>query len=464
MNRERLAWLVSVVLLAILAFQLPGSLAQRDDDFAWVRTLEEVHRQILQNYVDPVDDSSLKQHAIDGMLGTLDDPFTDYIPPEKQEEFDKVIGGSFSGVGISLRDDNGKMLVMTPIDGGPADKAGIDAGDLIVQVDHKSIEKLPIDEVVKRVSGPIGSPVTLTVDRGGKLMDFTMKRDTITLPTVTGYQRNADESWSYYVSDKPKVAFLRISQFDDNTFDELHKALAGEDGHGGLLADGMQGLILDLRFNPGGQLQQAVKVVNLFLKEGVIVSTHGRNSPEEIERANGESTLPFFPMIVLVNDRSASAAEIVSGSLQDNHRSLVLGQRTFGKGSVQRVLQLGDDGTLKMTIAHWYLPSGRLVSRKKDSTDWGVDPQIVVTMSDEAENDLEDLLERREAIRYHTPDIASTEPSTTEPSTRPTTQPTDPQFEQALNTIVGLIILDSNKGSVALPRAAAPTTRPILTP
>jgi carboxyl-terminal processing protease len=454
MNRERLAWLVSVILLAILAFQLPGSLAQRDDDFAWVRTIEEVHRQILQNYVDPVDDSSLKLHAINGMLDTLDDPFTDYIPPEKQEEFDKVIGGSFSGVGISLRDDRGKMIVMTPIDGGPADKAGIDAGDIIVQVDHKPIEKLPIDEVVKRVSGPIGSPVTLTVDRGKKLLDFTMNRDTIVLPTVKGYQRNPDESWSYYVSDKPKVAYLRISQFDDNTFDELHSALAGEDGHGGLLADGMQGLILDLRFNPGGQLQQAVKVVNLFLKEGVIVYTHGRNSPEEIERASGQNTLPFFPMIVLVNDRSASAAEIVSGSLQDNHRALVLGQRTFGKGSVQRVLQLGDDGTLKMTIAHWYLPSGRLVSRKKDSTDWGVDPQIVVTMGDDAENNLEDTLERQEAIRYHAPDIAASQPTT-----QPTTQPTDPQFDQALNTMVGLIILDSNKHSLALPERAAPATQ-----
>jgi carboxyl-terminal processing protease len=152
---------------------------------------------------------------------------------------------------------------------------------------------------------------------------------------------------------------------------------------------------------------------------------------------------------VLVNDRSASAAEIVSGSLKDNHRALVLGQRTFGKGSVQRVIQLGtDDGTLKITVAHWYLPSGRLVSRKKDSKDWGVDPQIVVPVDEQGEAAIEDLMERQEAIRYH--------PSTL-PTTQPTTAPTDPQFQQALATIVGLVILDANKHATSQPTDQAAT-------
>ncbi|MGD0388538.1 MAG: S41 family peptidase [Tepidisphaeraceae bacterium] len=431
MNRERLAWLISILLLALLAFQLPGTLAQRDDEYSWVRTVVEIHRQILESYVDPVDDSLLKDKAIEGMLGALDDPYTVYVPPDHQAEFDKELGGTFSGVGISLRDVGGKMLVLTPIEGGPADRAGIDAGDVIVKVDAKPIAKMPIDDVVKLVSGPVGSPVTLTIDRDGKTIDFKLHRQQIVLPTVYGYSRNSNESWEYFVSQNPKIAYLRVKQFDENT----------------------QGLIMDLRFNPGGQLQQAIKVVNLFIKEGVIVSTHGRNSPEEVDRAGAQAvTLPYFPMIVLVNDHSASAAEIVAGSLKDNHRALVEGQRTFGKGSVQRVIQLGqDDGTLKMTVAHWYLPSGRLVSRKKDSTDWGVEPQIIVPVDENGEMAIDELMERQEAIRYH--------PSTM-PATQPTTAPTDPQFQQALTTMVGLVILDANKHAATTQAIEAPATRP----
>jgi carboxyl-terminal processing protease len=452
MKRERLAWLVSICLMAILAFQLPGTLGQRDDEYTWMRTLVEIHRQVVENYVDPVDDSALKEKAINGMLDALDDPYTVYIAPAHEEEFDKELGGTFSGVGISLHEVGGKMVVSSPIEGGPADRAGIDAGDIIVKVDGKPIAGLIIDDVVKRVSGPIGSPVTLTVDRYGQMIDFTLKRQQIVLPTVKGHDRNRDDSWNYFVSQNPKIAYLRVTQFDEHTFDELKNALMGPDGGGGLTASGMQGLILDLRFNPGGQLQQAIKVVNLFIKDGVIVTTRGRNSPEEIDRANPQATtLPYFPMIVLVNDRSASAAEIVAGSLKDNHRALVIGQRTFGKGSVQRVIQLGsDDGTLKITVAHWYLPSGRLVSRKKDSKDWGVDPQIVVPVDETAEASIEDLMERQEAIRYH--------PPATMPTTQPTTVPSDPQFQQALTTMVGLVILDANKHATSQPSDQAATT------
>jgi carboxyl-terminal processing protease len=450
MTRERVAWLISVILLAILAFQLPGTLAERDDEYSWVRTIVEIHRQVLESYVDPVDDSELKDGAIKGMLDSLDDPYTIYVPPVEQAEFDKELGGSFSGVGISLRDENGKMVVISPIEGGPADLAGIDGNDVIIKVDGKPISGMEIDDVVKLVSGPLGSAVTLTVDREGKIIDFTLHRQQIVLPTVLGYDRDSHQDWQYFVSQNPKIAYIRVTQFDDGTFDEMKNVLVGADGHSGLLSQGMQGLIMDLRFNPGGQLQQAIKVVNLFIKEGVIVSTRGRNSPEEIDRASSDAlTLPYFPMIVLVNDRSASAAEIVAGSLKDNHRALIEGQRTFGKGSVQRVIQLGqDDGTLKMTVAHWYLPSGRLVSRKKDSKDWGVDPQVVVPVDDKAESAIEDLMDRLEAIRYH---ALST--------TMPTTEPSDPQFQQAITTMAGLIILENNKHASTQP-SAIPTTMP----
>ena len=275
MNRERLAWLISIILLAMLAFQLPGTLGQRDDEYAWVRTVVEIHREILDNYVDPVDDSRLKQEAIKGMLGALDDPYTVYIEPDHQAEFDKELGGTFSGVGISLRQIDKKMVVLTPIDGGPADLAGIDGGDVIVKVDGTVIEGMEIDKVVKLVSGPVGSAVVLTIDRQGRTMDFTLHRQQIVLPTVLGYSRGPDQAWTYLVSENPKVAYIRVTQFDENTFEEMKNVLIGKDGHGGLMAQGMQGLIMDLRFNPGGQLQQAIKVVNLFIKEGVIVKTRG---------------------------------------------------------------------------------------------------------------------------------------------------------------------------------------------
>jgi carboxyl-terminal processing protease len=183
--------------------------------------------------------------------------------------------------------------------------------------------------------------------------------------------------------------------------------------------------------------------VNLFVKSGVIVWTEGRNRPKKIERATGEGTLPDFPMIVLVNDLSASAAEIVSGSLKDNHRALVIGQRTYGKGSVQERIPLDEGGELKLTVAYYYLPSGRLVHRKKDATDWGVEPQIIVPADEKTEEAIKDQFLREETIRR----------PITRPSMQPSTEPIDPQLTQALNTMIGLIELDKNK-----PPTAAPST------
>ena len=432
MTRERFAWIVSTVLLAILAFQLPGTLAERDDDAAWVKTVVEVHRLVDENYVEAVDDSDMKVKSIQGMLSDLD-PFTVYVPPAKQASFDSLIGGNYDGVGITLRGEaNGDVFVVSPVEGGPADQAGIDAGDQIIKVDGTPTKGLSIDEVSRRILGPADTKVTLTVLRFGQQLDFTMTRQQIVLPTVLGFERNPDDSWKFFVSENPKVAYLRITQFDGNTFDELHDFLAGQSG---LLSQGMQGLILDLRFNGGGRFDIAVKILNMFIKDGVLVSTKGRNRPETIERADGNGTLPDFPMIVLVNDESASASEIVSGSLQDNHRAEVVGQRTYGKGSVQELIPLQDDGgELKLTVAYYYLPSGRLVHRKPGATDWGVDPQIVVNMDQNAEAVLEDDLDSRNIIRR----------PATRPTTTPATRPNDPQFDTALRTIIGTIVLNKS--------------------
>jgi carboxyl-terminal processing protease len=449
MSRERVGWLVSIALLVVLAFQLPGTLAQRDDDYTWIRTLTEVHRQIYNNYVEPVNDANLKEKAIEGMLTDLD-PYTNYIAPERQDDFDRMLNGSFKGVGIELAPTNGKVVVETPIEGGPADRAGIHSDDVIVKVNGESIAGLPIDDVSKKITGPVGTPVTITILRDGKNIDFTMKREQIVLDTVKGFNRTPDDSWNFFCLDEPKIGYIRIAQFDENTFAEVKSALEGSPpspghpGKPGIVDSGMKGLILDLRFNPGGRLEQAINIVNLFVKDGVIVTTRGRSRPEEVTRANGEGTLPSFPMIVLVNDKSASASEIVSGSLKDNQRALVVGQRTFGKGSVQEIIPLGDDsGKLKLTVAYYYLPSGRLVHRKKGATDWGVEPQVVVPLDDNGE--LAVLEQYRVAERIRRPK------TTTRPATQGATQQFDPQLKEAVNTMIGLIVLDKGKMPTTMP-------------
>lgn len=461
MKRERIAWMVSFGLLAILALKLPGTMAQRDDDYAFVKTLVDVHREVTANYVDQVDEQALREKAIEGMLSDLD-PFSIYIPPQQQEDFDQMLDNSFRGVGIQLDMQDGKATVVTPIDGSPAFYAGVMAGDVILKVNGESIEGEQLADLVKKITGPVGTSVEITVEHpDGDEVDLTMKREEIVLSTVKGYQRNSDASWDYYVMKDPKIAYVRITQFTENTFDELHDALVGQPAQPGkpavpgIMDTGMKGLIMDLRFNPGGRLDQAIKVVNLFVPKGdVIVSTKGRNRPESIVRATGEGTLPYFPMIVLVNAHSASAAEIVSGSLKDNHRALVVGERTYGKGSVQELYPLEDNGgELKLTVAYYYLPSGRLVHRKKDATDWGVEPQIIVPMDDQTQHDVWDMHVRQEAIP-----APATHASTRVAVTEPTTEPVDVQLQQAINTIVGLVVLQGGHppSDMALPPATQP--------
>jgi carboxyl-terminal processing protease len=473
MNREKTAWLISVALIAILALQIPGSLASRDDDYSFVRTLVDIHRQVASNYVDPVDESKLRAGAIDGMLNELD-PFSVYVPPSQQEDFDRMLENSFRGVGIQLdqRPEGGPIEVVTPIDASPAFRAGVQAGDIILKVNGESVEGLRLPEVVKKIAGKVGTEVRLTVRHlAGEEVELKMTREEIVVPTVKGYQRKADNTWDYFCCDDPKIAYLRITQFTSETFDNLKPTMEK------LMAQGMRGLILDVRFNPGGRLDQAIDVVDLFLdeytngKRSVILSTKGRNRPEQKVEAKAEGTLPYFPMIVLVNEHSASASEIVAGSLMDNKRALVIGQRTYGKGSVQELIPLDNKGgELKLTVAYYYLPSGRLVHRKKDATDWGVQPQIVVPMDPQQERAA--MQQRYEQELFKRPVVKSTTQSATGPAT---TQVTDAQLQRAIDTMVALVVLngerDGGSGAktvmpslpVTMPTQPATATKPAAT-
>ena len=447
MQKEKLVWAVSLILIAMLAVQLPGSMPARDEDYAFVRTLVDIHRQVANRYVEDVTAEKLRQGAIDGMLNQLD-PYTVYIPPVEQKAFDQMLDGSFEGVGIQLnqKEDDGRIEVVTPIDDSPAFKAGVMAGDILLKINGASVADKRLPDVIKMIQGKVGSDVTLHLRRGKDDLDLTMPRQQIIVPTIKGYDRNADNTWNYFVDRSEKIAYIRITQFTADTYDKFKQAIDK------LLADGMNGLVLDLRFNPGGRLDSATEIVDLFIDQGVIVSTRGRSRPEETVFAHAAGTLPKFPLVVLVNGSSASAAEVVAGSLKDNRRALVIGSRTYGKGSVQELIPLDQgSGELKMTVAYYYLPSGRLVHRRKDATDWGVIPQIQVNVDPAVDQKI--LRERYQTELFHKPNTA--------PSTAPATQPygADIQLQRAVDSIMALAILQSTQRP-ALATQPSPTTQP----
>ncbi|MGH7175906.1 MAG: S41 family peptidase, partial [Tepidisphaeraceae bacterium] len=375
------------------------------------------------------------------------DPFTVYVPPAQQEAFDRILEGTFKGVGVQLNQlDDGRVEVVTPIDGSPAAKAGVMAGDIILKVNGESLDGLRLGEITNKVAGPLGSEVRLTVRHTtGEEAEITMTRQEVVLPTVKGYSRRDDNTWDYFICEDPKIAYLRITQFTPDTFANFRGTVEA------LLSGGMQGLILDLRFNPGGRLDQALRVLDLLVDQGTLLVTRGRNRPESRIESTRTTVLPFFPMIVLVNEHSASASEVVAGSLMDNKRALVIGERSYGKGSVQEVIPLDDHGgELKLTVAYYYLPSGRLVHRKKDATDWGVQPHIVVPMDPASEIRL--ARDNSERDHFHRPVTRADAQPTTAPSTQPLF---DVQLQRALDTMVATILLGGER-RITLPPSTAP--------
>ena len=280
----------------------------------------------------------------------------------------------FGGIGIQITLDDGQLQVLSPMYGTPAYRAGVLAGDRIVEIDGKSADGLSRDEAVERLRGDEGTSVTLTVVHPGKEAKekVTIKREKIHIDTVLGDHRKADGTWEYMFDAKQRVGYVRVTAFSRDTAAELQRVLAQ------LQAAKLRGLILDLRFNPGGLLSAAIEVSDLFISEGRIVSTKGRNSPERVWDAHKEGTFAGFPMVVLVNRYSASASEIVAACLQDHKRAAIIGERTWGKGSVQNVIELEDGrSALKLTTASYRRPNGKNIHRfpdAKDTDEWGVMP------------------------------------------------------------------------------------------
>ncbi len=318
----------------------------------------EVVELMERNYVDPVDTKDLIQKAIQGMVGSLD-PHSQLMPPEAVEELRIDTRGEFGGIGIVITMEKELLTVIAPIEGTPAQEAGVEAGDVIIGVDGETTQGLMLWEAVKKMRGPKGEPVVITVLRQGEPdpVEFTLVRDIIPIDSVK------------HMALQPGYGYIRITNFQESTTRDLQAALAD------LKKDGtsMKGLVLDLRDNPGGLLDQAVEVSDTFLQEGDIVSIKGRQEKHTtVYKAHPDREDNRFPMVVLINGGSASASEIVSGALQDHKRAVILGTTSFGKGSVQTWETLRDGYGLKYTIARYYTPKGRSIQAQ------GIIPDIIV--------------------------------------------------------------------------------------
>ncbi|WP_170350038.1 MULTISPECIES: S41 family peptidase [Ruegeria] len=320
----------------------------------------DIFERIRAQYVEEVEPEELIEAAIDGMLTSLD-PHSSYLSPDDAEQMRVQTRGEFGGLGIEVTQEEGFVKVVSPIDDTPADAAGIEAGDFITHVDGESILGLTLDKAVDLMRGPVGSEIVITVVREGEQepFDVTIIRDTIKLTAV----RARTEGTS---------VVLRVTTFNDQTFPNLQEGLNEQIEEAGGI-EKVNGFVLDLRNNPGGLLTQAIKVSDAFLNEGEIVSTRGRD-PGEGERFNATpgDLAEGKPIVVLINGGSASASEIVAGALQDHRRAIVVGTKSFGKGSVQTVMPLRGDGAMRLTTSRYYTPSGRSIQAL------GVSPDIIV--------------------------------------------------------------------------------------
>ncbi|WP_170559588.1 S41 family peptidase [Ruegeria atlantica] len=387
MKKFLMAGLAGTVAGVIATTQIAGPLLAQEADrkasvYEQLDLFGDIFERIRAQYVEDVEPEELIEAAIDGMLTSLD-PHSSYLSPDDAEQMRVQTRGEFGGLGIEVTQEEGYVKVVSPIDDTPADEAGIEAGDFITHVDGESILGLTLDKAVDLMRGPVGSEIVITVVREGEQepFDITIIRDTIKLTAV----RARTEGTS---------VVLRVTTFNDQTFPNLQEGLNEQIEEAGGL-DKVNGFVLDLRNNPGGLLTQAIKVSDAFLNEGEIVSTRGRD-PSDGERFNATAgdLAEGKPIVVLINGGSASASEIVAGALQDHRRAIVVGTKSFGKGSVQTVMPLRGDGAMRLTTSRYYTPSGRSIQAL------GVSPDIIVEQprpAPDAEDEEADARTRSEA-------------------------------------------------------------------
>ncbi|RPE63109.1 carboxyl-terminal processing protease [Pacificibacter maritimus] len=365
MKKYLMAGVVGVLTGTLVSTQIAGPLIAQETEksvnvYEQLDLFGDVFERIRAQYVEEVDSEKLIESAIDGMLSSLD-PHSSYLSPDDAADMRVQTSGSFGGLGIEVTQEEGFVKVVAPIDGTPADIAGVQAGDFITQVDGESVLGMTLDDTVALMRGPVGAEIIITVVREGvdEPFDISIIRDVIKLTAV----RSRVEG---------DTVVLRVTTFNDQTYPNLKDGLAKSvEELGGM--DKVNGIVVDLRNNPGGLLDQAIMVSDAFLETGEIVSTRGREL-EQSERVNAKAgdLAEGKPIVVLINGGSASASEIVAGALQDHRRAIVVGTKSFGKGSVQTVMPLRSDGAMRLTTARYYTPSGRSIQAL------GVSPDIIV--------------------------------------------------------------------------------------
>ena len=385
MSRWNLGWLLGITGVILLGYTVSNSAPTRekDRDYQLVRLLVDVLDEVEHKYVRPIDDDAkrkLVEDMINGGLSRLD-PHSSFINPKDYKRFAVVNKGRFGGVGIQLGDPKNEYLtVASPLIDTPAYEAGILPGDVILKVDGKSTQRMPVGDAIELITGDPGTKVVLTILHEGHKdpIDVELTRADIKVPSVLGdtLEPNNPRNWDYLIDKTNKIAYIRLISFGENTSKELRSALEQ------IQKDGARGLILDLRANPGGLLRSAVEVSRLFIPEGRIVSTRGREQQEDIYEAHGEDVFfqpaKSFPIAILIDHMSASASEIVAAAMQDHHRAVIVGERSYGKGSVQNVIEMEDRASaLKLTTASYWRPNGKNIHRfpdNKESDEWGVRP------------------------------------------------------------------------------------------
>lgn len=382
MNKYFLAGILGCALGALVSVKIAGPVFAQETEsrktiYEQLDLFGDIFERIRSEYVEEVSSKDLIEAAIDGMLTSLD-PHSSYLSADDAAKMRVQTRGEFGGLGIEVTQQEGFVKVVSPIDGTPADAAGMEAGDFITHVDGQSLLGLTLDEAVGMMRGPVGSEIVITVVREGEdePFDVSIIRDTIKLTAVRARTEG-------------DTIVLRITTFNDQTYPNLVSGLEKQvDEAGGM--EKINGIVLDLRNNPGGLLNQAIRVSDAFLEKGEIVSTRGRYSADS-ERYNAKpgDLAKGKPIVVLINGGSASASEIVAGALQDHRRAIVVGTRSFGKGSVQTVMPLRGEGAMRLTTSRYYTPSGRSIQAL------GVSPNIIVEQPRRKSSDLENEETRR---------------------------------------------------------------------
>jgi len=352
----------------VFAEKEPAATIPLDD----LRAFSEVLEKIKSDYVEPVGDKTLLSSAIRGMLSGLD-PHSAYLEPDEYKDLRAGTTGEFGGLGIEVSMEDGFVKVVAPIDDTPAARAGVKAGDIIIRLDETPVKGMSLNEAVKLMRGKPGTSITLTIMREGveQPIKLTLERDVIKVKSVKSRVL------------EPGFGYIRITQFQSPTDDNLREAVDQLKSQSG---GELKGLVLDLRNNPGGVLNGAVAVADAFLEKGVIVSTRGRGEEAEMKfNAKPNDIIKGAPIVVLVNSGSASASEIVAGALQDHRRAVIMGQKTFGKGSVQTILPMDNGAALKLTTARYYTPSGRSIQAEGINPDIALDPVKVERVDEHGE-------------------------------------------------------------------------------